>query len=358
MRVTCLVSLVFLISIGGAARAQLLVYPQTIDAGIVKSGQVLTEPFGLMNSGRQPIEIIEAKSSCGCLKPKLPKYVLQPGEKCTLHLEVNSLAQPPGPVAWHAQLRYRVGDEIKETTATVMGQLIKEISVEPPALQLLTSKDLTATIVVSDNRGPGTIIKVVDGEPNKTTTVGDGRLRITSVQASTPHLETECAGESFMSSSGKVQTTGHCIKVTVTDAFPEGRHEEVVSIYTDDPAYPELRVPVTIVKNARQRVVATPSEVVLRGKLGQPVPARIVLLRDSEGQPVVIERIEPQDQGLSCSWAAGPDAMATVRLSPDCDLLLGNHISGILPEIRTAVHVHVSQPVKQIVTIPVQYHLE
>src|SRR5205823_6646226 len=97
------------------------------------------------------------------------------------------------------------------------------------------------------------------------------------------------------------QTT-QSIRLAVTEDCAQGRHDEFLHLRTDDPEYQDLKVPVTVVKRSRQRLAATPSEVTLTAPPGQPVPSRIVLVRDGDGQGVVIDRVEADDPAVLCQW--------------------------------------------------------
>ena len=72
------------------------------------------------------------------------------------------------------------------------------------------------------------------------------------------------------------------VKLEVASDLPEGRHAEIIDFFTDDPMYTHLRVPVTVVKRSRQRVTATPETVTLTIPAGQPVPSRLLLVRDAD----------------------------------------------------------------------------
>src|SRR5262249_37754890 len=78
---------------------------------------------------------------------------------------------------------------------------------------------------------------------------------------------------------------------------------------------------------------------------GQPLPSRIVLIRDAENQPVIIEQISADEPAISCRWAAGPETMATVRIMVDRSRLRDGRTKGTLT-------VQTSPPVRQALTIP------
>src|SRR5260370_3650304 len=88
--------------------------------------------------------------------------------------------------------------------------------------------------------------------------------------------------------------------------LPEGRHEEVLSLFTNDPAYPEIKIPVTIVKRSRQRLAATPSRIELTLRPGGGLPAKMILIRDQEKREVEVETVTADSPALTWQWAKGP----------------------------------------------------
>src|SRR5205807_2205883 len=121
--------------------------------------------------------------------------------------------------------------------------------------------------------------------------------------------------------------------------------------YSADPDYRELKVPVTLVKRPRQRVVAAPAVVAWSVPAHQPVPARLLRLRDTAGKGVEVERVEADDPAVQCTWAQGPDNLATVRLTVD-----GQRVPAA--GIRSAVHIRLHKPVAETVTVPVTFTRE
>jgi hypothetical protein len=305
---------------GAAARAELLLPRPRADLGDVHAGPALVQRFPLVNDGSQPIEITAAKASCGCLKPRLSKQILEPGEQGWVEVEVNTLSQPVGPNAWRIDLKYRVGDRPAAAAVLITATLSKDISVEPAALTISTDQAIAHEICVTDLRA----------RP----------LTVTVVRASSPHLHVTLQPPCRDGQGHAVRV----VKLEVAADYPEGRHDEVVSLFTDDPAYAELKVNATITKRARQRISATPAEVTLSAPAGQPLPSRIVLIRDSQNEKVVIDKVTADNPGIVCRWAEGPDHMATVKVQVDPERLSTS--SGV-------VSVHLTQPTDQTVIIPV-----
>jgi hypothetical protein len=76
-----------------------------------------------------------------------------------------------------------------------------------------------------------------------------------------------------------------------------------------------------------------------------------VLLRPAGSGAVAVERVEGDDPAVVCTWAAGPDNCATVRVSIDRTKLPADGL-------RSAIHIHVSKPAPETVTVPVSCRVE
>src|SRR5262249_10950036 len=149
-------------------------------------------------------------------------------------------------------VRYQDGGQEKVTSLELLADLIVEVKVEPARLILSTTGTLRHEVVVTDQR-PHT-------------------LHVMQARCSSPFILAEAK-------TAEGVPAVHRVQVEVTDQLPEGKHEVVLSLCTDDPTYRELRVPVTVVKRSRQSVTAAPATVNLVIPRGQPAPSRIVLLR-------------------------------------------------------------------------------
>jgi hypothetical protein len=61
---------------------------------------------------------------------------------------------------------------------------------------------------------------------------------------------------------------------------------------------------------------------------------------------VEIERLTPSDPAIACTWAHGPGANATLRITVDRTKLTGDGVRG-------SVEVKISKPAVETLTIPV-----
>lgn len=299
--------------LGGSARADLHFPQPFVKLGEVYSGRPLRQRFAFTNRGPEAVTIQRLEAICGCMTPRLDKTTYQPGESGSFVLEVNTLTQPVGPNTW----RVRVHHDGKVQELFVSAVLRAEIKVEPPMLALSAEGALAHDVVVSDQRALP--------------------FRVTAAHASSPHMTTSILagqdGRSFR------------VHLEVKADMPPGTHQEIVSILTDDPAYRELRVPVTIHKRAKAGVTPAPATVSLTIPRGQPAPTRSVLLRGEAEGNVVVEKIEVDNPALRCIWVAGPGKMATLRVSADS--------LKVTDVLRGTIRVHISKPAAGVVAIPV-----
>jgi hypothetical protein len=192
--------------------------------GEVRASLPLEHRFTFVNSGTSPIEIVETRPSCGCLKPQLGQRVFAPGEHGVIPLVIHTLGQPAGPHDWELTLIYRDGETLKRQTLQLSAQVKTDVCVQPASLTVVARGPISHDIQLADMRA--------------------APLKIVRVETTSPGIEAVAqplvAGD-FGGFVGKIQ-------IRVTNAMPEGRHEETIVIYTDDPVYGELRVPVTVVK--------------------------------------------------------------------------------------------------------------
>jgi hypothetical protein len=257
------------------------------DAGEVKIGPSLTRRFAFVNAGTEPFTVTDLKSTCGCITPTIAKRTYQPGERGELTLEVNTLSQPAGPHRWTTTVGYRCGDRSATTTLELTARLIQEIEVTPAALAF--------------HGGGSAVVSVRDRRARP--------LALKGVHASLPFLLASIENDAS-------------IRVAVTTDCPAGRHAATVTITTDDAEYREIKLPVTIVRESRQPLTATPARVTLVAGA-----SALVQLRDATGRAVQIESVEPSHPALTCRWAAGPGNFATLRIGLDRSKWAGGDLS-------------------------------
>jgi uncharacterized cupredoxin-like copper-binding protein len=63
------------------------------DFGEVKEGEVVTHVFKFTNTGKAPLVINNAQSTCGCTVPQWPKDPIDPGKSGEIKVEFNTKAK-------------------------------------------------------------------------------------------------------------------------------------------------------------------------------------------------------------------------------------------------------------------------
>jgi hypothetical protein len=304
--------------VASQVQAQLRVPAPVADLGAMKSGQPLSHSFELINDGPEAVEILETRGSCGCLLGQVEPRIIQPGKSGSLVLRAHTLGQSAGPHSWGATLRYRQGSAENEITVGIKVCLVTEVSVEPATLTLITDNILTQIVTLTDRRA----------EP----------LKVVGVQTSSPDLEACLLDQDHGS--------GH-IRLETQKGLAPGRHDELLTIDTDDPLYRQLQVPVTIIKTS-VHVVAIPARVEMVAKAGEPASCLIRLRSESE-QAVTISKVEVAHPALSCRWAPGPGKQATVRIQLDPGQWAGRILD-------TELTIHIAGPQMDNLKIPIFIH--
>jgi len=297
------------------ARSQLRVPAPLVDLGGVKSGLPLSHSFDLINDGPEAVEILETRASCGCLIGNVEPRTIQPGQRGTLVLNMHTLGQAAGPHSWRATVAYRQGGVEKEITVAITVQLVTEVTVQPATVTLITDSTLIQLVTLTDQRA----------QP----------LKVVGVQTSKPGLQARLLDQD--------QGSAH-IQLETASTLASGRHDELLTIDTNDAGYRQLQVPVTIIKTS-QTVSAIPAKVELQSKAGEPASCLVRLRSDSE-KAVTISKIESNHPALSCHWARGPGNQATLKIQLDSGQC-GGH------EVNSTITILLASPTSETLTIPV-----
>ncbi len=201
----------------------------TFDQYLVNLGPVPPQAehrayFAFTNTGATSVKITGLKPSCGCLDPKLKKSTWQPGERAVFSLKVLATREPPGPKEYTCRVEYNDGQP-RET--------LLRLKVNLPEQKLVVSPK--ALIIYQNTPDPVT-------RPITLTRHHDGRINVLDVSTSS-RLAQATIGRDRINPQG--QRTAEVL-VTIADV-PPGRHQMFVNITTDDPDYPEVRVPVLVI---------------------------------------------------------------------------------------------------------------
>jgi hypothetical protein len=308
----------------GSARAQLHCDLPAVQTGEVHTGAALSHRFVVVNNGKETIEILDAKPSCGCLAPRIDQRVLAPGARGALEVDVNTLTQDAGPQSWRVTVRYREGHADHELDLRLAATIVTTVTVTPPSIVLHTTSAIGHELTLTDRRLTP--------------------LNVTAVQPSSPHMRAQL-GEWKKDDDGFAART---IAIEVLPEFPTGRHEEIIQIFSSDPEYREIRIPITIVKKPRQTVSASPDLLTVSTTVGESIPSRVILLRSTDDQDVVVDRIDCDSAAVSCKATAGPGHRSTLKIQLDRTKIGGD-------SLETKLRVVLRQPPGQVVTVPLTW---
>jgi hypothetical protein len=291
----------------------LIVSQPSVDVGQVFVGQQLVRRFSIRNAGAEPLTITDMRASCGCAAPTLDRRTLKPGESTEVKVDVNTLSQPAGPIRWNVHIDWRAGATEGRTSLELTAQLIREIELEPAALALVAAPGFHHDIVLTDRR--------------------PAPLAMTAAHVETAGLRAELLPAT--------SSRSRAVRIHVLESCPAGVTTDTLHIGTDDPKYPELRVPITVTRKSTARMSAVPERPIISA--GGSV---LVQLRGRNQEPIQIERLETSHPALTTRWAAGPGSFATLRIGIDKSKWDGRPFS-------TSVTVHCLQPGGETISIPI-----
>jgi hypothetical protein len=302
--------------------------------GDAKGGPPLAHTFELAHRGPHgTLTITGVEAGCGCLRQTLTAGVLRPGETARLTLEVNTLTQPDGPNRWQAVVRYKLdppaapgsappAPQPGELPLTITATLAREVAVTPPQVGFSCTGEATQVLTVTDRRAkPLAVVRAASSSPHLTAAVGPRE-------------------------GGPGKPTTQSVTLKLSADAPVGHRDEAVVLVTDDPEYPELRVPVRVLKRPAGGVTAAPAEVAVRLAAGQDEVSTLVQLRAADAKPVGVAGAESDHPGVAVKWSPGVGPLAAVRVTVT---------AAAGADGRCTVRVRLAEPAGQEVAIPVMW---
>lgn len=211
--------------VGEVSRPGLSFRQHLVDLGAVPPGEEVRGWFEFINTGASPVKITKITPSCGCLQPRMKKEVYQPGERGDITVRVKTALEAPGAKEYRVRVDFEDG--------------------QPRTV------DLGFKLVLPENqvvvRPSGLLFYQHNGQASeKEISVIDGRDRPLTIEGATS--SSNLAAIEIVSASrdeeGRWITT---IRVTVAGDVPPGEHRATITLFSNDSAYPELRVPLGIV---------------------------------------------------------------------------------------------------------------
>ena len=196
-----------------------------VNLGEVRPTGMIPAHFDFFNLGETPVEITSFEPSCGCLAPKLydGKMVYAPQEQGRFYVSVNTATETPGPKEYTVAIKFNDGQPKQEIVTFRLTIPERKVSVVPSEVYFyqLHGKADFREIIVEDHRGKN--------------------LNVLDVECSTELADITLGQQ--VSVDGVTRTP---IRIDVPADPPSGRHTGLIQIYTDDPDFPMIPVPVLI----------------------------------------------------------------------------------------------------------------
>lgn len=201
-------------------------YQYLVDLGNVRPTDEVSARYTFVNSGKAPITIEKLSPSCGCLQPKLWKNIetYAPGEQGFFTVRVQTANEKPGPREYTIRVKYK-DPEPREELLTFRVKLPDNmVTIRPRALiaQQRDGKPTTFEATITDRR--------------------DRKLELVNVVTSSDFVTAEL-GSTSINKFGHQEST---VRVTVAGKVPSRAFNAIVTVATNDPSYPFLKVPLLI----------------------------------------------------------------------------------------------------------------
>ncbi|MFO7976454.1 MAG: DUF1573 domain-containing protein [Candidatus Hydrogenedentota bacterium] len=194
--------------------------------------------FHLRNAGDDPVTIERIITTCGCTAAKLDQKTLAPGETVPLKVEA-SLRGRAGRFEKHIYVLTK-GHTQNKMRFTIKGKAVQRIQVEPPVVSL----NHAAMDVPVENT---TVVQSIEES---------AKFNITDIGTDSKYLELD-----FETSEDGME---HRLRVRTKPPLPKGVHQAKVQVFTDNPEFPCLNIPVAL--RVLDKIEIVPKEVVVYDK--------------------------------------------------------------------------------------------
>ena len=206
-------------------RAALAFTQRLVDLGTVAPSEEVLAHFDFINRGEEAVKILELVPSCGCLQPTMSRKLYYPGQAGHFELRVQTANQTAGQKEYHVTVKY-ADPEPQEVDLTFRVNLPEnQVFIRPRALAIyqLSDQPMREKVEIVDRRGKSLNIVRVDCT----------RSQVAQVEM----------GESDVDDNGHARNR---LWVNVPGNLPEAKVHAMIRVYTDDPDYRMLRVPLII----------------------------------------------------------------------------------------------------------------
>lgn len=241
----------------------------SFDFGSLDSTQTATHEYVLVNKGTVPLEITQARPSCGCTVASISEKTVAPGAETRITAVLN-LAGRSGPQ--HKTITVESNDPKQpQLTLTLQGSVGEIVSVQPSQIAL-------GQIAADANASTEVII-----------TSGNGQaFKILTAESSAPYLTTAITTKEDGKSYG--------VQITTKGPMISGPINANVHITTDHPSKSTIDIPVNGM--VAGDLIVAPQDITLSEQPDQTV-TRYVIVRSGNNTAFEVKSIEPPDPSIT-----------------------------------------------------------
>ena len=247
------------------------------DFGLVSREDLPHHRFIFSNTGQADLVISEVDSSCGCTAALLSAETIPPGGRGEIDVSFN----PQGRRGKQKQTVSVYSNAENEPIAqlTVKGTVMTAVDVSPDRI-LFGS--------VNNQQVTTKRIRVLDS--------GEGTLKITHIETSSPFLTTEIGPPRL----GEV--INYEVKVTLQPGVPVGKFQEILTIRTNNEFQPHLSV--SIEGNVLGPITVHPEHLFFGFVNRQELAQQDILLTKTDGADLKVLAVGHQSQFVSTEFVS------------------------------------------------------
>jgi hypothetical protein len=213
-----------------------------VDLGRVTPSEEVFAHFDFTNRSDRMVTIRKLEPSCGCLQPDMKKWVYYPGESGHFLLRVQTANQEAGAKEYEVAVKYE--DPQPQETKVVFRVHLPDNQVFIRPRSLIVTNLGASTPTVKD-------IEIIDRRPEPLSIAKVDCTRSNIVELSPVTTEIDELGH-----------TRFRFQVTIPADLPEGHVEAMLRVYTQDPNYRVLRVPLRVHTEKPRDLIAKPRTIV------------------------------------------------------------------------------------------------
>ncbi len=133
-----------------AARTPIRLDPPSVDFGLIQRGTTAETTVRLTNTTDEPIGIIEAKTSCGCMVADVPKEPFGPGKSVQVTIR-RSVKGRVGSKSTRT-VRFILDGEFEPVSLSVIAQVAEFVTINPSELDRSMTEDQKFVLRATDDR--------------------------------------------------------------------------------------------------------------------------------------------------------------------------------------------------------------